>query len=1474
MPYICNTEQYANNATCRICINTESLDCDDLRLAKYVTKPCIKLNRGDYGGTLLNGSYMIAFAYCIDGIKVSDWYLSNTQAIFEHNNSSGYLNVEISDIDQDFEQYRIAVISIINQQMVARDAGLYSTNQTTLGYSVINNEWASIPISELPISNPVIDRADIMSSVGGYLLRLRPQTKLDFNYQPLANRIVVKWASVEYEAKYYHEHGNKPNFLRDEVYSLFIRWVYDTGDRSASYHIPGRPLLESEDTASASGIYTGEQLWEAYSTATLTDPTGGGTTDDGGQIIAKGYMGAWESIERYPSDSPEIWNGNNNPLGQDFEGDIGYSGSFASTTPLDLCGKPIRHHKMPSENSNGVIPDNVKLYKDGKIRILGIEISNVPMPIDMDGNPITNIVGYEILRGSRVGNKTVLAKGIINRMRTYNDENGNTILYPNYPYNSIQPDPYLSSVQTGNGIAGDKPKPLTGYSDKDITFHSPETNFTNPYLASSELATYAKYNGNAEMKFMIPNEHPEGKLLRNTAFVVALMLGGIGGALSMIKGKKRETITSAYSRPATSEPISDAALSAAALVAVGAINTGKIAYQGAENSMAEIASLFIGLNIPYSTYKGIANASISIPGVAHDYNTTIEANEFSGLPDLLKVVFSVVSFASFTAQYTNKMLDLFYSMIPYRQFALSSRSHCFYNNISTVPYNNRKEIINQRYIGPELVQLEGNRKINNIYRVRTVALETKRGIAYPLMDTTLTTANGQFNLENDFINRIFFRQSEALYVGLKQRIRNLYGKINGIRQIPITSCITPINYKFNTAQPENSFVIFGGDTYVGRYTEKNTFFYFYEWLYKQPDGYQFDYKKYMMLPYVSYWADFNKFDVSDWVSELDLSQPGIGFQGPNSLHYLDGNTPPGSLTIRIGMKDAYFYLFNSGIRDFYVESEYNLAYRDWEDGDDNKKFYSPINGNIDIDTMFDTKNIKSLNFYKYDNSLSIAKLPIENISWGHTQLNSYSPYLAETCYQYYPKRVIYSLPNVQQSLRDNWSVFLPNNYYDFLGELVYIKNLDKTGAIAFTEDYSPMMFQGVDTLQTDSNTKITVGDGGLFKGTLQSISNADKEYEYASCQNRLSVINTPFGIFWINQNQGKVFQYAGGLKEISGMDISWWFIHYLPYRLTDYYPTFELIDNPVSGIGCQSIYDNENKIVYFTKRDYIPIESEDYTIEYSHDDKFNLSIDNGKDFEITLGNPEYFIDCSWTISYDPKQQKWIGWHDWKPDLFIGSKNTFLTTKGNGVWVHNKSTESFCNYYGTNYPFEVEFAINTGQSVNTLRSVEYIMEAYKYDANGYDRHHLLDYNFNEAVVYNSEQVSGELRLNTIKNDPWAELDYPRYDNIQGHIDILCDKNEQKYRFNQFNDITRNRGEYIINGIQSEQMIWNTEENGYIRTLNPNNLDYDKNVEQRKKFRHYMNYVLLRRVEATNNDAENKMNKMLVIMNNSKNLISFR
>jgi len=92
----------------------------------------------------------------------------------------------------------------------------------------------------------------------------------------------------------------------------------------------------------------------------------------------------------------------------------------------------------------------------------------------------------------------------------------------------------------------------------------------------------------------------------------------------------------------------------------------------------------------------------------------------------------------------------------------------------------------------------------------------------------------------------------------------------------------------------------------------------------------------------------------------------------------------------------------------------------------------------------------------------------------------------------------------------------------------------------------------------------------------------------------------------------------------------------------------------------------------------------------------------------------------------------------------------------------------------------------------------------------------------------------------KNNAPEIVTYPKVN--FNNIDILYSKVEQKYRFNQFWDITADRGEFNSTATRT---IFNTEANGYIRNLNENNLNYNKSQLQRKKFRHYKNTILLRR-----------------------------
>jgi hypothetical protein len=103
--------------------------------------------------------------------------------------------------------------------------------------------------------------------------------------------------------------------------------------------------------------------------------------------------------------------------------------------------------------------------------------------------------------------------------------------------------------------------------------------------------------------------------------------------------------------------------------------------------------------------------------------------------------------------------------------------------------------------------------------------------------------------------------------------------------------------------------------------------------------------------------------------------------------------------------------------------------------------------------------------------------------------------------------------------------------------------------------------------------------------------------------------------------------------------------------------------------------------------------------------------------------------------------------------------------------------------------------------------------------------------------------------------------PEITGVQG-FDILFSKEENKYRFNQFWDITKDRGEFPVgssypptgalipgttqlSGTYNQRVIWNTNSDGYTRQLNFLNLDFAKPVLQRKKLRHYINYLALRK-----------------------------
>ena len=305
------------------------LDCERIRLAPLVDIPCIKLSKSPDGGQLRNGSYQIFIAYVINDQVVGDYYgMSNVQPLFNHEDLLSGLDINISNLDKNFEYYQLVVCSFNQGEQQAKQLGFYSTEQTHINIDYINQKLKTIPIESLPITTPAYERTDKMYVVNDYLVRQGPTEQFDFNYQPLANQIHTHWTVTQFPSDYYAKGGNKPTFMRDEVYSFFIRFVYNTGEKSSSYHIPGRPpynwsgiqdgsganpnVLDpwpgNNDLGTAAwvqngeiGTYTGDRLFEVHNTADNGWPIEieeAEQTEDGGIVVREGHMGYWESTER------------------------------------------------------------------------------------------------------------------------------------------------------------------------------------------------------------------------------------------------------------------------------------------------------------------------------------------------------------------------------------------------------------------------------------------------------------------------------------------------------------------------------------------------------------------------------------------------------------------------------------------------------------------------------------------------------------------------------------------------------------------------------------------------------------------------------------------------------------------------------------------------------------------------------------------------------------------------------------------------------------------------------------------------------------------------------------------------------------------------------------------------------------------------------------------------------------------------
>ena len=482
------------------------------------------------------------------------------------------------------------------------------------------------------------------------------------------------------------------------------------------------------------------------------------------------------------------------------------------------------------------------------------------------------------------------------------------------------------------------------------------------------------------------------------------------------------------------------------------------------------------------------------------------------------------------------------------------------------------------------------------------------------------------------------------------------------------------------------------------------------------------------------------------------------------------------------------------------------------------------------------------------------------------------------CQETFPHRWRWSAQSFQEELSDNYRVFLPNNYRDLDGETGKITNIFRLGPDLFihTEE---ALWQTIRSQQERITDQVVsfIGTGELYSMPPRKIMDDDTGNS-AGCKHRWSTIKTPAGVFFVTENQNKIYQFTGkNLKAISNTGLSSWFKNELPIKNDkDFFQNkkmpYPFRDNPSNpfGTGFISTYDSRKERILFTKKDRV------FKDLYSGND-FELCSRNGtftifkevsetiyekslegwiyaglKDcklqFKKRIGittNYEYSqvegeevdiskaLDNSWTLSYSLKNESWTSWHSYIPDFYINVPEDFFSWKHGkkNIWKHN-DLGKYQNFYGDKKPFIVELvSVSNPLTTRIWEYIELLTEAKKYNPKFEEFVDEKYITFNKGLFYNTRQCSGILNF-VVKDMDNMDEDYmlDQVRNLEGDT-IMIDRNERNWAINQLRDIRTNYKEPIF-----KNKLEDVQENYFIdKVLNENAIDYDKDWTELESFR---------------------------------------
>ena len=471
----------------------------------------------------------------------------------------------------------------------------------------------------------------------------------------------------------------------------------------------------------------------------------------------------------------------------------------------------------------------------------------------------------------------------------------------------------------------------------------------------------------------------------------------------------------------------------------------------------------------------------------------------------------------------------------------------------------------------------------------------------------------------------------------------------------------------------------------------------------------------------------------------------------------------------------------------------------------------------------------------------------------------------------FPTRAHRSAKRDTTSLTDNYRIFLANQFKDApknRGELWKLSSFNNL--LYFHMEESLYVTKGKQQMQMKDGTEAFVGSGDIFQQDPDEIMQADKGY--GGTQSQWAALTTNYGYFFVDVNSRKVFLMQDKLTEVSNTGLENWFKDNLPFALEQY--SFnatclnKIFDNPIIGLGLTAIYDPKFKRILLTKKDLKP--TADFITGYNlylnailadladwvgGEILFDcdigqyiiISVDDNPGGANTItrtpidwDNKNYFTSTGWTISYYPEFNVWCGFHDYTPYIYFNTSDNFYSiNKASGdtvIWEHNSGNKG--QYYGTTYPFEVEYIHNEFREEDTLlSSFNYTLEAFNSSNIS-----VLEHGFTSFFVYNTLQISDESTLDYLINIRRIGNNWK----VNSFRDMAALVNQTGTLTYSTNPISPNTSSYytpagtnVIGQANTGTITTSSIQNmftvdGMSETINSNFIDSTKNWDKKRKF----------------------------------------